>query len=105
MATVLRPIKKTKTTPTLSANALGILHSKRNSFEQKHQRRVKILFDTGCGATVGPDEAEEGKLENNIQEEQKGISDICLENMADIKTSVAKAWQNTCTYANAVRHD
>ena len=52
MATILRFIKKANTTPTLSTITLGILHSKKNSFKQKHQRRVKILFDTGCGATL-----------------------------------------------------
>ena len=52
MATILRPTKKAKTTPTLSTITLGILHSKKNSFKLKHQKRVKILFDTGCGATL-----------------------------------------------------
>jgi len=52
MANILRPQKKAKTTPTLSTITLGILHSKKNSFKQKHQKRVKILFDTGCGATL-----------------------------------------------------
>ena len=52
MANILRPTKKAKTTPTLSTITLGILHSKKNSFKQKHQKRVKILFDTGCGATL-----------------------------------------------------
>src|SRR5687768_694958 len=52
MADILRPIKKAKTSPTLSTITLGILHSKKNSFKLKHQKRVKILFDTGCGATL-----------------------------------------------------
>ena len=52
MATILRPTKKAKTQPTLSTITLGILHSKKNSFKKKHQKRVKILFDTGCGATL-----------------------------------------------------
>ena len=52
MATILRPIKKAKTQPTLSTITLGILHSKKNSFKQKHQRRVKILVNLGCGATL-----------------------------------------------------
>src|SRR5688500_11263884 len=51
MATILRPLKKATTTPNLSTITLAILHSKRNSLKQKHQRRVKILFDAGCGAT------------------------------------------------------
>ena len=50
MATILRPTKKAK--PTLSTITLGILHSKKISFKKKHQKRVKILFDTGCGATL-----------------------------------------------------
>ena len=52
MATILRPTKRTKTEPALSTIILGILHSKKNSFKLKHQKRVKILFDTGCGATL-----------------------------------------------------
>src|SRR5687768_13138900 len=50
--TILRPIKKAKTQPALSTITPGILHSKKNSFKHKHQRRVKILFDTGFGATL-----------------------------------------------------
>src|SRR5687768_6841882 len=52
MADFLRPIKKAKTQPTLSTTTLGILHSKKNNFKLKHQKRVKILFDTGCGAIL-----------------------------------------------------
>ena len=52
MATILRPTKKAKTQPTLSTITLGILHSKKNSFKLKHQKRVKSLLDTGCGATL-----------------------------------------------------
>ena len=52
MATILRPTKKAKTQPTLSTITLGILHSKKNSFKKKHQKRVKILLETGCGATL-----------------------------------------------------
>ena len=52
MADILRPKKKAKTQPTLSTTTLGILHSKKNSFKLRHQKRVKILFDTGCGATL-----------------------------------------------------
>src|ERR1043165_3573564 len=52
MATLLRPTKKAKTTPTLSTITLGMLNSKKNNFKLKHQRKVKILFDTGCGATL-----------------------------------------------------
>ena len=52
MATILRPTKKAKTKPTLSTITLGILHGKKNSFKKKHQKRLKILFDTGCGATL-----------------------------------------------------
>ena len=52
MATILRPTKKAKPQQTLSTITLGILHSKKNSFKKKHQKRVKVLFDTGCGATL-----------------------------------------------------
>src|SRR5687768_14853590 len=52
MATIFRPIKKATTTPTLSTITLGILQSKKNSFKLKHQKRVKILFDTGCGTSL-----------------------------------------------------
>src|SRR5688500_13588077 len=51
MAELLRPKKKAKVRD-LSTITLGYLHSKHNSFKMKHQRRVKILFDTGCGATL-----------------------------------------------------
>ena len=52
MATLLRPSKKAKTRPTLSTITLGMLNSKKNNFKLKHQKRVKILFDTGYGATL-----------------------------------------------------
>src|SRR6476620_8273792 len=52
MANMLRPTKKAKTQTTLSTITLGILHSKKNSFELKHQKRLKILFNTGCGVTL-----------------------------------------------------
>src|SRR5687768_9980720 len=52
MANMLRPTKKAKTKPTLSTITLGVLHSKKNSSKAKHQKRFKILFDTGCGATL-----------------------------------------------------
>ena len=52
MANILRSTKKATIQPTLSTITLGILHSKKNNFKEKHQKRVKILFDTGCGATL-----------------------------------------------------
>src|SRR5687767_15338961 len=51
MAELLRPKKKAKARDLLIIT-LGYLHSKHNSFKMKHQRRVKILFNTGCGATL-----------------------------------------------------
>ena len=39
MANILRPTKKAKTQPTLSTITLGVLHSKKNSFKAKHQKR------------------------------------------------------------------
>src|SRR5688572_2187743 len=52
MATLLRPTKKAKTKPTLSTITLGVLNSTKNSFKPKHHKRLIILFDTGCGATL-----------------------------------------------------
>src|SRR5687767_11894783 len=51
MAEMLRPKKKAKT-ENLSTITLGYLHSKRGSMKVKHQKRIRILFDTGCGATL-----------------------------------------------------
>ena len=51
MAEMLRPKKKVKK-EHLSTITLGYLHSKKNSLKMKHQKRIKILFDTGCGATL-----------------------------------------------------
>ena len=51
MAEMLRPKKKAKK-QHLSTITLGYLHSKHNSFKVKHTKRMKILFDTGCGATL-----------------------------------------------------
>ena len=52
MANMLRPNKKAKTQTALSTITLGILNTKKNSFKPIYQKRVKILFDTGCGATL-----------------------------------------------------
>ena len=52
MANMLRPTKKAKTKPALLTLTLGVLHSKKNSFKAKHQKRLKILFNTGCSATL-----------------------------------------------------
>ncbi len=51
MAEMLRPKKKVKK-QHLSTITLGYLNSKHNSFKVKHIKRMKILFDTGCGATL-----------------------------------------------------
>ena len=51
MADMLRPKKKAKV-QHLSTITLGYLHSRNNSFKVKYQKRVRILFDTGCGATL-----------------------------------------------------
>ena len=51
MADMLRPKKKVKK-QNLSTVTLGYLHSKHNSLKTKHMKRMKILFDTGCGATL-----------------------------------------------------
>jgi hypothetical protein len=51
MAEMLRPKKKPKK-KQLSTITLGYLHTKRGSLKEKNQKRIKILFDTGCGATL-----------------------------------------------------
>src|SRR5688500_9718835 len=51
MAEKLRPKKKAKK-QHLSTITLGYLHTKRGSVKVNHQKRIKILFDTGCGATL-----------------------------------------------------
>src|SRR6187200_2399774 len=51
MAEMLRPKKKAKT-ENLSTITLGYLHSKRGSMKVKHQKRIRVLFDTGCGASL-----------------------------------------------------
>jgi hypothetical protein len=51
MAEKLRPKKKLKT-KHLSTITLGYLHSRKGSSKTKHQKRLKILFDTGCSATL-----------------------------------------------------
>ena len=47
----LRPKKKAKK-QDLSTITLGYLHSKGKSMKVKHMKRIRILFDTGCGATL-----------------------------------------------------
>ena len=51
MADILRPKKKAKK-QDLSTITLGYLHSKGISMKVKHMKRIRILFDTGCGATL-----------------------------------------------------
>ena len=51
MAKVLRPKKKAKR-QDLSTITLGYLHSKGKSMKVKHMKRISIIFDTGCGATL-----------------------------------------------------
>src|SRR5688500_1983543 len=51
MAEMLRPKKKAKK-QHLSTITLGYLHTKRGSLKIKHQKKIQILFDTGCGATL-----------------------------------------------------
>ena len=51
MADILRPKKKAKK-QDLSTITLGYLHSKGKSMKVKHMKRIRILFDTGCGATL-----------------------------------------------------
>jgi len=42
-------LKSTKRESTIS---LGLFHSRKGSRQVKHERRIRILFDTGCGATL-----------------------------------------------------
>ena len=51
MAEILRPKKKAKK-QDLSTITLGYLHSKGKSMKVKHMKRIRNLFDTGCGATL-----------------------------------------------------
>src|SRR5687768_8001357 len=51
MAEMLRPKKKAKK-QNLSTITLGYLHSKKGSLKWKYQKRIRILFDTGCGAIL-----------------------------------------------------
>ena len=51
MADILRPKKKAKR-QDFSTITLGYLHNKGKSMKIKHMKRIRILFDTGCGATL-----------------------------------------------------
>ncbi len=51
MAEILRPKKKAKATD-LSTITLGYIYTRPGSFREQKKRRIKILFDTGCGATL-----------------------------------------------------
>ena len=44
--------KKKQKKKHLSTISLGWLHSKKGSKEKKHLKRLRILFDTGCGGTL-----------------------------------------------------
>ena len=43
--------RKTHKKTELCTIALGYVHSKKDSVQLKHLKRIKILFDTGCGGT------------------------------------------------------
>ena len=51
MAEMLRPKKKAKH-QDLSTITLGYLYSRPGTTKIKYCKRIKILFDTGCGATL-----------------------------------------------------
>ena len=51
MAEILRPKKKAESTD-LSTKTLGCINTRPGSFLDRNKRKVKILFDTGCGATL-----------------------------------------------------
>ena len=54
-AQLLRPRKKAKI-ENLSSITLGYLASRDRSHKTKHWKRMKILFDSGCAATLVNDE-------------------------------------------------
>ena len=43
---------KRRKTQNLSSISLGYLHTRKGSRKNKHQKLLKILFDTGCGDTI-----------------------------------------------------
>ena len=51
MADILRPKKKAKRY-TYLLSPLAIFIAKRKSMKIKHMKRIRILFDTSCGATM-----------------------------------------------------
>ena len=51
-AQLLQQKESLKKTANLSTITLGFLHSRKGSRKAKHERRLKILFDTGCGGTL-----------------------------------------------------
>ena len=51
MAELLRPKKKAKT-EHLSSITIGYLASRKGSRKAKHWKRMRILLDSGCGATL-----------------------------------------------------
>ena len=51
MAEILRPKKKAKSTD-LSTITLGYIYTRPGSFLDRNKKKIKILFDTGCGATL-----------------------------------------------------
>ena len=50
-AELVRPRKKAKT-KHVSTITLGWIHTKEGSKEAKHFKRLRVLFDSGCGATL-----------------------------------------------------
>jgi len=50
-AELLRPKKKVKT-KHLSSITIGYLASRKGSRKSKHWKRMRILLDSGCGATL-----------------------------------------------------
>ena len=51
MAELLRPTKKPKT-ENLSSITMGYLETRKGSTKSKDFKRMKVLFDSGCGATL-----------------------------------------------------
>src|SRR5690349_21505140 len=51
MVDIPRPKKKAKR-EDISTITLGYLHSRGISMKIKHMKRRRVLFDTGCGATL-----------------------------------------------------
>ena len=51
-AQIVNPQFKTKPPALLNSITLGYVHSRRGSTSPNHEKRARILFDTGCGGCL-----------------------------------------------------